>query len=631
MSAQPESLTPEADWATVLSGLRDSMRQRLSGASSRYAAPAALPAPCRRLVDRFGLTPFETGVLLLCAAVEWDAAIAEGCAALQGDSSRAGLTYALAIDFVAEGSWAALSPFCKLRRWRLVDLAPGVPIATSRVSVDERILQYLLETSFLDPRLEGLIQPVTLAAEASALSERLTALWEHAGTIATCPVLELPGRTVREALQLGSAVCAPLGLRLHRIDGRAIPSPFAEREALARLWEREALLLNGALLVDGASLDSSDIDTRVVPFLESLQGVALFTGVLPRLQRTQLRVDLDPEPASPLNDWRKRLGPLATHLNGHLEPVCSQFRLPPEALQRAVERVQDSARDDLAESLWEACRIEARGDLDNLAQRVDVRASWNDLVLPKAQLETLRTLALHVRQRHRVYSEWGFAERCTRGLGINALFSGTSGTGKTLAAEVLASELHLDLYRIDLSTMVSKYIGETEKNLRRVFDGADAGGCILLFDEADALFGSRSEVRDSHDRYANLEVSYLLQRIETYRGLAILTTNLKRAIDTAFLRRLRFVVHFPVPDVGSRREIWERAFPEQAPREGVSVDRLARLALTGGHIRNIALSAAFLAAESGAPIRMQHLLRAVESEYAKLEKPLSRADVGDWL
>jgi SpoVK/Ycf46/Vps4 family AAA+-type ATPase len=199
-----------------------------------------------------------------------------------------------------------------------------------------------------------------------------------------------------------------------------------------------------------------------------------------------------------------------------------------------------------------------------------------------------------------------------------------------MAAEVLAAALELDLYRIDLSQVVSKYIGETEKNLGRVFDAAEQGGAVLLFDEADALFGKRSEVKDSHDRYANIEVSYLLQRMEAYRGLAILTTNMKGALDPAFLRRIRFVVQFPFPDLTQRAEIWRRAFPAATPTDALDVDVLARLSVAGGNIRNIALNAAFVAAAAGEPVRMKHLLRSARSEYAKLEKPLTDAEVAGW-
>ena len=209
-------------------------------------------------------------------------------------------------------------------------------------------------------------------------------------------------------------------------------------------------------------------------------------------------------------------------------------------------RAAVAAGDQPDEVLWRACRDASRSRLDDLAQRLEPAAGWNDLVLPEAQKIILRQIAAHAKHRLTVYQHWGFAAKGARGLGISALFAGESGTGKTMAAEVLADELHLDLYRIDLASVVSKYIGDTEKNLRRLFDAAEDSGAILLFDEADALFGKRSEVRDSHDRYANIEVSYLLQRMEAYRGLAILTTNMKSALDVAFQRRLTFVVQFPV-------------------------------------------------------------------------------------
>jgi SpoVK/Ycf46/Vps4 family AAA+-type ATPase len=236
-----------------------------------------------------------------------------------------------------------------------------------------------------------------------------------------------------------------------------------------------------------------------------------------------------------------------------------------------------------------------------------------------------------VAHRATVYETWGFNKAGSRGLGINTLFAGSSGTGKTLAAEVLAHALRLDLYRIDLSGVVSKYIGETEKNLRRVFDAAEEGGAILFFDEADALFGKRSEVKDSHDRYANIEINYLLQRMESYRGVAILATNMKGALDPAFLRRLRFVVNFPFPDARQRCEIWRRVIPPNTPREALDLFKLARLNVAGGNIRNIALNAAFLAAADGGRVQMSHLLSATRTEYAKLERPLTEAEIGGWV
>jgi len=277
-----------------------------------------------------------------------------------------------------------------------------------------------------------------------------------------------------------------------------------------------------------------------------------------------------------------------------------------------------------------ACRDQSRGQLDDLAQRIETTAGWEDLVLPGTEADILREIVANVRQRTKLYDHWGFAGKSNRGLGVSALFAGTSGTGKTLAGEILARELELDLFRIDLSQVVSKYIGETEKNLRRVFDAAEAAGAVLLFDEADALFGKRTEVKDSHDRYANLEVSYLLQRMECYRGLAILTTNLPQAIDPAFKRRLRFIVQFPFPDVAERAEIWRRVFPKATPTEGLEIDQLAQLNVPGGNIRNIALGAAFLAADADSAVTMAHVRRAARAEYAKIGRTMTGAELVGW-
>jgi SpoVK/Ycf46/Vps4 family AAA+-type ATPase len=266
--------------------------------------------------------------------------------------------------------------------------------------------------------------------------------------------------------------------------------------------------------------------------------------------------------------------------------------------------------------------------MEQSATRIEPRADWDSLVLPEAQLAILRQIALQLRHRATVLEQWGFARRYSRGLGLTALFAGASGTGKTLAAEVLAHTLDLDLHQIDLAGLVSKYIGETEKNLKRVFDAAEDSGAVLLFDEADALFGKRTEVRDSHDRYANLEVSYLLQRMEAYRGLAILTTNMRHAIDAAFLRRLRFIVEFPFPDAAQRARIWRGVFPPETPTEGLEPEKLARLNIPGGVIRNIAMHAAYLAADAARPVGMAHLLEAARAEYGKLERPLTASELG---
>jgi SpoVK/Ycf46/Vps4 family AAA+-type ATPase len=360
-----------------------------------------------------------------------------------------------------------------------------------------------------------------------------------------------------------------------------------------------------------------------------------------RLQRRSLRHMVNkPAPASQKRLWSMALKAAAadaatwSEACDGMDDLAEQFRLSAETIASVGASVQAETGEVLltgSERLWNACRSLSRPRLEDLAERIVPAVEWDDLILPAMQKDTLRQLADQARLRMTVYETWGFAARGRRGLGISALFAGVSGTGKTLAAEVLARNLRLDLYRIDLSAVVSKYIGETEKNLKQVFDAAEEGGVLLLFDEADALFGKRAEVKDSHDRYANIEVSYLLQRMEAYRGLAILTTNRRDALDPAFLRRIRFVVEFPFPDAQQRAEIWRRVFPPQTPTEGLAMEKLARLNAAGGNIRNIALGAAFIAANAGGPVRMSHLLEAARSEFTKIERPLTSSETSGWL
>ena len=449
---------------------------------------------------------------------------------------------------------------------------------------------------------------------------------------------QLSGGDKESRLAVATAACGELGLTLHELSAQNLPSDPRELELLARLWEREAALSASTLLLECGEGNSDDAAHRraALHFIEGVGSTIIMAGEgrLPAPRRAFLTLKMPtPTPYEKRALWLGALGESAAGANGQVDALVAQFDLGPWAIRNACAEAlgrRDGASEDLGGLLWDAGRAQARPHLEDLAQRIEPAAAWDDLVLPGVQKQLLREVAMHVRQRARVYEDWGFAARNSRGLGISALFAGPSGTGKTMAAEVLANELRLDLYRIDLSSVVSKYIGETEKNLRRVFEAAEGGGAILLFDEADALFGKRSEVRDSHDRYANIEVSYLLQRMETYRGLAILTTNMKGALDSAFLRRLRFVVQFPFPDAPQRAEIWRRVFPPEALTETLDFDKLARLNVAGGNIRNIALNAAFLAADAQEPVRMEHLLRAARGEYAKLEKSLTEAQIRGW-
>jgi AAA+ superfamily predicted ATPase len=401
------------------------------------------------------------------------------------------------------------------------------------------------------------------------------------------------------------------------------------------LWEREFRLDSSALLIEAG--DHPADGHRDGTWRELVDRI---TTPLVVISRERLRPGWRPitslEVARPTAVeqralWVSLLPESRVPADSDLDALVSQFSLSVPEIRSAAADTGAPQPGTPARALWSVCRQQSRGRLDELAQRIVPASRLDDLVLAEAQKEILEEIVAHVRHRATVHGAWGFGADGSRGLGMTALFAGASGTGKTMAAEVLAGALDLDLYRVDLSSVVSKYIGETEKNLRSVFDAADAGGVVLLFDEADALFGKRSEVKDSHDRYSNIEVSYLLQRMEGYRGLAILTTNLKSALDSAFLRRIRFVVQFPFPELEQRAEIWRRVFPRETPTSGLDAARLAQLCVAGGSIRNVAVKAAFFAADANQPVGMAHVLRAARSEYAKLEKSLTDAEVAGWI
>ena len=605
------------------------------------APPAALEVVCQR----FGLSSFERAVLLLGAGVELDSGFAARCAAAQGDPARRYPTFSLALAALPGPHWSAVSPAGPLRYWRLVDVGAGSSLTSSPLRIDERVLHYLTGLDPWDDRLAGTVRPLGDTPEPvpshRTLAERIASAVSLASGASAggqgLPVVQLCGGDSAAKRSIAAAACATLGLRVQVLGAADLPTSPSELAELIRLWEREAVLSGSALLVDADDLDGSDPahENALTRLADEVRGVVILAVRERRMVRERRLLAFDvprPDRDEQGDLWRAALGSeAAARLDGQLDAVISQFQLGIGGILSAGSQLTLLGETSNGHSLWDACRAQSRPRLEGLAQRIEPVADWLDLVLPDAQKDVLREVAAQVRRRQVVYEQWGFAGRGSRGLGVSALFAGPSGTGKTMAAEVLARELRLDLYRIDLSTVVSKYIGETEKNLRRVFDAADEGGAILLFDEADALFGKRSEVKDSHDRYANIEVSYLLQRMEAYRGLAILTTNLKDSLDSAFLRRLRFVVQFPFPDVEQRAEIWRRIFPDQTPTQGLDVDKLARLGVAGGTIRNIALSAAFLAADEGTPVRMTHLLRAARSEYVKLERSLSDAETRGWV
>lgn len=610
-----------------------------TAATLSAAETADPPAAILLLCQRFGLSRFERDVLLLCAAMELDTRIADLCSQAQHDPNRPYPTFALALSLFDEPTWDALSPERPLRFWHLLEINPAGAdsFASSPLRADPRIVSFLKGLNYLDERLTALLSSVAVGPRVAPLPvaqevivQRVLGHLESARE-SRLPAIHLLGADAAGKLLLAGHVVARLGLHLFRLPVEWLPNHLAELETLARLWQRESMLLPIALYLDAHALEKAleGPASFLERFLTRIQGICFLDtrDKGPNLATLFVAFEVDkPAPEEQRQAWAAALSASAAGIPGQL---AGQFNLSLSAIQDIARTVRSDAAGDesvLQDKLWDACLEQTRPRLDQLAQRLDAKATWEDLVLPAAELALLRQIAAQVRQRGTVYESWGFRRRMNRGFGVSVLFAGESGTGKTMAAEVIARDLRLHLYRIDLSAVVSKYIGETEKNLRRLFDAAEDGGAILFFDEADALFGKRSEVKDSHDRYANIEINYLLQRMEGYRGLAILATNMKSALDSAFLRRLRFLVNFPFPGPAERLVLWQKVFPAETPKEGLDFDRLTRLNLTGGSIHNIALNAAFLAAEAGSAVTMPLVLDAARAEFRKLERPINEVD-----
>jgi MoxR-like ATPase len=589
----------------------------------------------------FGLSPFERELLLLVAGLELDQGLRAAVTTLNSGVS-AGASYGLAFAALTGPHWDALSPNAALRHWRIVTPEPGGNLTHAPLRIDERVLHYVAGIAATDPALAGMASVVVPAAGVDdgdlPLVRRIAR--SLAQEARRGPIVMLRGHdhdpVARRDFAL--AAVAQLGRTALWIEARDMPADADALALLATHIDREAVL-SGTIPV--LSPDGAGGEIAGLRLAARLRSAFIWLGAsnpelaaLPQGGRL-LRFDLPAPDASRtcsamLARWQRDAPAGAREdaaVHAALDRAGRQFHLGAAALDDILERVQAAAPADRVSTIWPAAREAARGGLDSIAQRIETQASLADVVLPAGQSAMLRDIAGHLRQRERVYRDWGFGDRHQLGQGLVALFAGESGTGKTLAAEAIAREVDLDLYRVDLASLVSKYIGETEKNLKRLFDAAELSGAVLLFDEADALFGKRSEVKDSHDRYANIEVAYLLQRVEAYRGLAVLTTNMKSALDRAFMRRIRFVVSFPFPDVAAREQIWRRQFPPNAPLGEIDFASLARLNIAGGNIRSIAVNAAFKAADAGGCIEQAGLMAAAREEFAKLERNMNDVEL----
>jgi len=607
------------------------------------ARDAHRPSALRSMAELAGLNAFERDLLLLAAAPALDGAFARAYAELHDDPRRDHATLHLALSlFAADAPERLLAADClmpsrALRSLRLVHVGSDdrEPLLTRRLGIDERVSNYLRGVNHIDARVAAVVTPIreqlrsdaatSAATEAAALVSSAAEAWT------TINLLGEAGGGAREAARLA---CAALELRPKLLDLRRFAAcDAAERMVLIALLGREALLAGMALVVDGTDVERGGAAALAIDELIATLSATLFVisgERWPSGRNMAVVRAARPTRVEQRNLWRVALDPHPHSVNGEVDAITQQFDFAADAIEEVVSRAAMRGGEITGPSLWSACREQTGASLDDLARRITPSYGWDDIVVTDDVRAQLRELAAQVEQRGRVYESWGFGEKLGRGRGITALFAGPSGTGKTMAAEILAAHLELDLYRIDLSGIVSKFVGDTERNLRRIFDAAERSGAILFFDEADSLFGSRTEVRDSHDRYANLEVNYLLQRMEDYTGLAILATNRRSSLDAAFLRRLRFVIEFPFPGARDRRGIWQRAFPAKAAIDDLELSLLSGLDLSGGNIRSIAVNAAFLAAADDTPIAMTHVVRAAAREYVKLSKPISAAEFGPY-
>lgn len=641
--------------------LRLAISRRVQDALSQH-----IGLPLIQLAGGFHLSEFEQQVLVICLAPQIDARYEKLYAYLQNDIAKKFPSIELILGLLAASPderlqmLPYLAPNSTLRHFGLLESPEneaGTSAAQHFLRADTRIVQYVLGNQTVDARVMPHLRFFpALAWEKFVAPERLQSRWRKLFARATgpegnqYPIFYLCGHSGVGKKTLARALCSEAGVALAVADMRALGRGAENFSDKIRLILRESLLQPCAVYFDHLeSLENSESEqaTRFPALIQEIHdlGWLTFLGSENPLPAELLDLAAIYSVEIPAPDYAGQKTLWELHLNGALgeserrqiDDLTARFDLTGGQISRAVRRAKLAAfvRDPenpqvTLDDLFASSRTQSQPKLSTLARKIAPKYGWKDLVLPEEQVNQLHEMVTQVQRRQLVMAEWGFANKLSLGHGLNALFAGPSGTGKTMAAEVIANDLGLDLYKIDLSAVVSKYIGETEKNLNRIFTEAEHSNAILFFDEADALFGKRSEVRDSHDRYANIEIAYLLQKMEEYKGMTILATNLRQNLDDAFTRRIRFIIEFPFPNEQYRRRIWQGIWPAATPvAPEVDWDFLAQqFKLSGGHIRNVALAAAFLAAENGQMVTMKHLLQATKREFQKMGKVVSESEFG---
>ena len=599
--------------------------------------------PFLRLVQEFGLSIIDAYILLICITPELDKRYERVYAFLQDDMSQRRATVNLVMNLLGGTLeqrfeiWERLKPAMPLAQFRLVNNKvntdkPNAAGLSNVLWIDDRLVAHLLGDDSPDTRL--------LSAIINLPTDRSTPLNEQTfnylcGQVANSPMVYMKGR--RELGQQATArmLCEPYQLPIIGFDGEELKAsqlPFAD---VWRLMIREAYLNRAALYIEGWEhllndnrQPDSDLWQAIYEYPRPvfLCGEKEWEPLDPNRSRRMLRAEFNlPEYEERYTAWQEFTRYHDIDVPSELiEELSNKFRLPRLHIARAVTSAVDIAVSRQSEvelrDLYAGAQAHISLNLQNLAERITPKFTWDDLILPPDELRQLHEITERARHANRVQNEWGFIKRISNASGVSALFSGESGTGKTLSVQVIANDLGLALYRIDLSAVVSKYIGETEKNLNKIFTEARTSNAILFFDEADAIFGKRSEVKDARDRYANIEIAYLLQQIEDYDGIAIMATNLRQNLDEAFTRRIDFLVDFPFPDEDYRLKLWNAHFPPTAPIDpDIDLEYMAsRYHLAGGNIRNAALASAYLAAADGGIITENHIRMAIRREHQKM-------------
>lgn len=615
------------------------------------------------LAKIFDLTSFELDCILICLAPALDRKYEKLYAYLNDDVTKKHPTIDLVLNLLCSSIEAKIDSrkyFDKsgnLFKYNLIEFTGENPenILSRFIKVDDRIINFILGNNFLDIRIEPYCKlfeqymnsvDLILSDDLKNQIINITKSYTENITAKTSFKCFLQGHYGAGKKAIAQAICKKYGINLIFVDLEAIIGSEIDFENTIQLIFREAILLGSSVFLEHLEcLYAEDVKNTfyrntLFKNLEEFNGIT-FISSKKRLELTEKQNNMFKiEIQKPDYSMRKELW--KNFLNEEIgekdiTELANKFKFTPGQIKDSIESGKrfaalEGRQNVTAEDLYNGCKEQSSQKLSNLAKKIKSNYKWNDLILPRDKKEQLKELMNYVKNKGIVYQDWGFDKKLSLGKGLNVSFSGQSGTGKTMAAEVIASELNLELYKVDLSTVVSKYIGETEKNLNKIFDAAEESNAILFFDEADALFGKRSEVKDSHDRYANIEISYLLQKMEENQGIVILATNLSQNMDEAFLRRMHFTIEFPFPDETSRLEIWKTLIPEKAPVDGdINFDFLAHnFQLAGGNIKNIIVNAAFYAAEGSGTINMNHLILGIKREYQKIGKVCSQSDFGEY-